>query len=152
MSAVVYNWMSVRAGDIISFRYKSKDSEHRQLQTILVLNPRIFLPRKGGNREKYFIGIKIEEQNRVELRLTNSRVRRLNKVGKLVLFDEKNKLYRLQIDNRFLVNDIKGLKPKAWEIISQNYEIQGQYRTYLYEKARKSSVKLEPVVIQSNEY
>ena len=49
MSKKVYNWMMVKPGDIISFRYKSKTSTRSQLQTILVLNPRIELRKKGGS-------------------------------------------------------------------------------------------------------
>jgi len=152
MSAIVYNWMKVRPGDIISFRYKSEDSDSRRLQTILVLNPRVFLPIKSGARKKYLVGIKIEEQHKIELRLTNTKVRKLNRIGKLTLFDEANYLHRLEVDKKYILNDIKGLKPKAFDIISQNYDIRGQYRTYLWDKAKRSSVKLEPVIIQSNEY
>ena len=45
MSKKAYNWMMVRPGDIISFRYKSKRASKSKLQTILVLNPRINLRR-----------------------------------------------------------------------------------------------------------
>jgi len=147
MSKVVYNWMKVKPGDIISFRYKSKRSPRSQLQTILVLNPRINLPRKTGGEERYLIGIKLEEQNKIELRLTQQAVRRLERIGKLILFDEENKIYRLQIDEKFILNDQKGIKKRAFELISQNLEIHGQYRTYIYEKARRSSVQLEPIRI-----
>ena len=146
MAKVVYNWMEVKPGDIISFRYKSKRSSRSKLQTILVLNPRIELPKKGGS-ERYLIGIKIEEQNKTELRLSESALKRLERIGKIVLFDEENKIYRLQVYRRFILNDVKGLKERAYDLISQNLEIEGQYRTYLYEKARQSSVHLEPIRI-----
>ena len=45
MSKQIYNWGKVQAGDIISFRYKGKQTTPT-LTTILVLNPRIPYTRK----------------------------------------------------------------------------------------------------------
>ena len=148
MSKKVYNWMMVKPGDIISFRYKSKTSTRSQLQTILVLNPRIELRKKGGSG-KYLIGIKLEEQNKTELRLTPQAVKRLERIGKMVLHDEEEGIYRLAVNKRFVLNDVKGLKERAYDLISQNLEIKGQYRTYIWETARKSSVHLEPITLRS---
>ena len=45
MPKQIYNWSRVKAGDIISFRYKGKKSTGT-LTTLLVFNPRIPYTRK----------------------------------------------------------------------------------------------------------
>ena len=40
MSKQIYSWGKVKAGDIISFRYRGKSGN--RLTTILVLNPKLF--------------------------------------------------------------------------------------------------------------
>ena len=51
----------------------------------------------------------------------------------------------LEIKKQFVTNDIKGIKPTAYEKISKSFDIQGQYRTYDYTIAKTSSVYLEPI-------
>ena len=65
-----YNWENVEAGDIISFKYKSKNVRRTKLQTILVLNP-FFRRRTKTGRGYALIGIKLEEANRNQLQITN---------------------------------------------------------------------------------
>ena len=47
MAKQLYNWGKVKAGDIISFRYKSKDNTAK-LTTLLVLNQRLKFKKKNG--------------------------------------------------------------------------------------------------------
>ena len=64
-----YNWEKVQAGDIISFRYKSKNAKSPLMQSILVLNPAII--RTGQKKvTTQLIGIKLEESNKMVLELT----------------------------------------------------------------------------------
>ena len=63
------------------------------------------------------------------------------------MFDKENELYRLEIDDKFIINDIKGAKKKVYEVLSRELNIRGQWRTYDYYKARKSAVYLEPIRI-----
>ena len=141
-----YNWQRVAAGDIISFKYKSKSQfGGAKVQSILVLNPRLDVKLKDGKRTKHLVGIKLEESNKISIRLTRKELRILEKIGEFKKIDNENNLYRLEIDRRFILNDIKGIKEQAYDKISKSFNIQGQYRTYDYMKAKKSAVYLEPI-------
>jgi hypothetical protein len=138
----IHKWNKVRAGDIISFKYISKDGRSR-LQTILVLNPRL---RLGGSDK--LIGLKLENNNKIELKLTSSIVEFLQKLGKFKKVDPldiKSTLYRLDVDQNFLMSDIKGVKQGAYKKIAANSNINTQYRTYNYQQAKGSSVYLNEV-------
>ena len=146
-----YRWGDVRAGDIISFRYKSKSTGKTLSQTILVLNPRLNVVLKKGGTTMHLIGIKIEESNRVSLRMSTREIQLLEQIGDFKKIDDKNDLYKLEIKKTLVVNDIKGIKPSAYEKISKSLGIQGQYRTYDYMIAKKSAVYLEPIKVVRSE-
>ena len=147
-----YNWNKVRPGDIISFRYKSKSTGKTKVQSILVLNPKLNVTLKDGTPTKHLIGIKLEESNKIQLRLTARQTTLLEKIGNFKKIDEKNNLYKLEIDGRFIINDIRGVKQRAYDLISKSFGIQGQYRTYDYMTAKKSAVYLEPIKVFTDEY
>ena len=146
-----YNWQMVKPGDIISFRYKSKSTGKNRVQSILVLNPRLNVTLKDGSTTKHLIGIKLEESNKISLRLTQKQVMLLEKIGDFKKIDDKNNLYKLEIKSTFILNDIKGIKQSAYDKISKSLGIQGQYRTYDYSIAKRSSVYLEPIRVFANE-
>ena len=146
-----YNWNRVKPGDIISFRYKSKSTGKTRVNSILVLNPRLNVTLKDGTTMKHLIGIKLEESNKISLRLNKRQVMLLEKIGDFKKIDDKNNLYKLEIDNRFVINDIKGIKQEAYDKISKSFDIKGQYRTYDYMKAKKSAVYLEPIRVFTDE-
>ena len=146
-----YNWGRVKPGDIISFRYKPNSGNPPKTQTILVLNPRLNVTLKDGKSVKHLIGIKLEESNIISLRLNQKQVTLLEKIGNFKKIDDKNNLYKLEIKSQFITNDIKGVKPSAYDKISKVLDIQGQYRTYDYSVAKKSSVYLEPIRVNLNE-
>ena len=149
--AVNHRWDDVRAGDIISFRYRGKITNQMQLQTILVINPR-FTMRKEGRARKYLSGIKLYTASAVDLRITPRIIQKLEEVGKFNMFDKENELYRLEIDDKFIINDIKGAKRKVYEVLSRELNIRGQWRTYDYYKAKKSAVFLEPITVRYKDY
>ena len=138
-----YNWGKVTAGDIISFRYKPKSGNPPKVQTILVFNPRLNVTLKDG--------IKLEESNKISLRLNKTQVNILEQVGDFKKIDDKNNLYKLEIKSQFITNNIKGVKPSAYDKISKGLNIQGQYRTYDYSVAKTSSVYLEPIRVSLDE-
>jgi len=142
-----YNWRRVKPGDIISFRYKSKSTGKTRTNSILVLNPRLNVTLKDGKSTKHLIGVKLEESNKISLRLTSKQVMLLEKIGDFVPLDEDNNLYRLNINKRFILNNIKGVKQRAYNLISKSLGIKGQYRTYDYMIAKKSAVYLEPIKV-----
>ena len=146
-----YTWNQVKPGDIISFRYKTKSTGKILTHSLLVLNPRIPVTLKDGTKTRHLIGIKLEESNRIELRFTQKQLSILNKTGDLEVVNAEQNIYRVKFKDRFLLNEIKGVKPRVYDLISRSGEIQGQYRTYDYLEARKSAVYLEPIRVFTNE-
>ena len=147
-----YNWQMVKPGDIISFRYKSKSTGRTLVNSVLVLNPRLQVKLKDGTQTKHLIGIKLEESNKISLRLTQRQLILLEQIGNFIKIDDKNNLYKLEIDRKFLISDIRGIRQEAYDKISKGLNIQGQYRTYDYLKAKKSAVFLEPIRVFTDEY
>ena len=146
-----YNWGRVTPGDVISFKYKSKSTGKNLVQSILVLNPKLNVTLKNGKTTKHLIGIKLEESNKISLRLNQKQVRLLERIGDFKKIDDKNNLYKLEIKKTFILNDIKGIKKSAYDKISKSLGIQGQYRTYDYGIAKRSSVYLEPIRVFADE-
>jgi len=146
-----YSWGRVTPGDIISFKYKSKSTGRNLVQSILVLNPRLPVTLKDGTTTKHLIGIKLEESNKISLRLSKKQVVLLEKIGDFTKIDKENNLYKLNIKKTFILSDIKGIKKLAYDKISKSLGIQGQYRTYDYMTAKKSAVYLEPIRVSTNE-
>ena len=64
MSKLIYSWGKVTAGDIISFRYKGKDSGSK-LQTVLVFNPKMPNKNKDGTKSFHLIGLKLENRGTI---------------------------------------------------------------------------------------
>jgi len=146
-----YSWGRVNPGDVISFKYKSKSTGKTRVNSILVLNPKLNVTLKDGTTTKHLIGIKLEESNKISLRLNKRQVMLLEKIGDFKKIDDKNNLYKLEIKKTFILNDIKGVKQSAYDKISKSLGIQGQYRTYDYMIARKSAVYLEPIRVFTDE-
>jgi hypothetical protein len=146
-----YSWGRVDPGDVISFKYKSKSTGKTRVNSILVLNPKLNVTLKDGTTTKHLIGIKLEESNKISLRLNKRQVMLLEKIGDFKKIDDKNNLYKLEIKNTFILNDIKGVKQSAYDKISKSLGIQGQYRTYDYMTAKKSAVYLEPIRVFTDE-
>ena len=142
-----HSWGKVKPGDIISFRYKSKSTGKARTNSILVLNPKLNVTLKDGKSTKHLIGIKLEESNKILLRLTKKQINLFEQIGNLIPLDSKNNLYKLVIKNQFIVNDIKGIKQSTYDKISKSLGIKGQYRTYDYKTAKKSAVYLEPIKV-----
>ena len=121
MAKLPYTWTKVQRGDIISFIYQNKEGR-RLRRTILVLEPKL----KG-----LVHGIQLEISNIP----TNPEIKKiLESAGKTEIVDEDKKIYRVELDGK-TQNVYKKLKA----LIKRH----GIYRTYSYDKARKSSVLLE---------
>ena len=146
-----YNWNRVKPGDIISFRYKTKSTGKVLTHSLLVLNPRIPVTLKDGTKTRHLIGIKLEESNRIELRLNRRQVDIFNKTGDLESVNAEENIFRVKFKDRFVINEIKGVKPTVYDLIKKSNEIQGQYRTYNYLEAKKSAVFLEPIRVFTDE-
>lgn len=140
-----YNWNKVKPGDIISFRYKTESTGKTLVNSVLVLNPKISFTRKDGSSTFHLNGIKLEESNKISLRLDKSQIKNLENIGKFIKIDNKNNLYKLQIDRNLILNEEDGAKQRAYKLISKNIKTIGQYRTYNWKKATKVAVFLEPI-------
>ena len=146
-----YNWNRVKPGDIISFRYKSESTGRTLVNSILVLNPKLPVQRKDGSSTFHLIGIKLEESNKINLRLNQKQINILETIGEFKPIDLKNKLYELVIKPNFIINDKKGIKKQAYDKISRSLDIAGQYRTYDWRKATRVAVFLEPIRVFTEE-
>ena len=121
MAKLPYSWNKVSAGDIISFAYKSSDGK-RLRRTILVLEPK---------RKNLVHGIQLEVSNKP----TNTEIKKiLESAGTTQIVDGDKKIYRVILDG-----NAKQTYAKMKTLIKRH----GIYRTYSYDKAKKSSVFLE---------
>ena len=121
MAKLAYSWNKVSAGDIISFAYKGSDGR-RLRRTILVLEPK---------RKNLIHGIQLEVSNKP----TNTEIKKiLESAGTTQVVDGDKKIYRVILDG-----NAKQTYTKMKTLIKRH----GIYRTYSYDKAKKSSVFLE---------
>ena len=88
---VITQWPKVKAGDIISFRYKNERSGRALTHSILTLARDIKVPTKSGDK-RFLIGLKIEESNR-PLVPRDVIEKFLMEIGEIELVDAKNKIY-----------------------------------------------------------
>ena len=121
MAKLRYSWSKVSSGDIISFVYENKKGR-RLRRTILVLTPK---------RKNLIHGIQLEVSNTP----TNPEIKKiLESAGTTQVVDEDKKIYRVLLD---------GTAKKTYNKLKSVINKYGIYRTFSYDKARKSSVMLE---------
>ena len=121
MAKLQYSWNEVSRGDIISFIYKNKEGR-RLRRTILVLEPEL----KG-----LMHGIQLEISNKP----TNTEIKKiLESAGTPEIVDEEKKIYRVELKDKTQV-----IYKKLKVLVKRH----GIYRTFSYDKARKSTVFLE---------
>ena len=141
MPKQVYNWGKVTAGDIISFRYKGKQST-ATLTTILVLNPRILYTRKDKTKTFHLVGLKLEALGNVPtIKAKPMLVQLLERVGDIQVVSGDDEIYRIQVQGA----GPRGVRRAAYNKIKQYINKHAVYRTYDYKEAKKSGVFLEPI-------
>ena len=130
MAKLPYSWNKVSSGDIISFIYENR--EGRKLRrTILVLEPQLVNKAKNPSSKFLLHGIQLEVSNRPTLIQMKTL---LEQAGVTEIVDERKKIYRVRLQS-----DAKGTYKKMKNLINKY----GIYRSYNYDKAKKSSVTLE---------
>ena len=130
MAKISYNWTRVKRGDIIEFKYQNKEGRVLR-RTILVLEPKLRNQAKNKSSNYLLHGIQLEVSNVS----TNTKLQKiLEAAGDVKVVDEKKKIYRVDIDK-----STKQIYSELKSVIKQN----GIYRTYNYDKAKKSQVFLE---------
>jgi len=130
MAKLPYSWNKVSPGDIVSFVYENKDGRKLR-RTILVLDPKLRNRAKNKSSQYLVHGIQLEVSNKPTLIQMKTL---LEQAGVTEIVDEKKKIYRVRLQS-----DTKGTYKKMKNIINRY----GIYRSYNYDKAKKSSVTLE---------
>jgi len=130
MGKIAYNWNKVDRGDIISFRYKTKEGRILR-RTILVLEPKLRNKAKNPTSNYLLHGIQLEISNQPVVSNIKTILESAGEVG-VVDADKKIFNVELNVSTKNVYNKVKNLINKH-----------GMFRTYSYDKARKSQVFLE---------
>ena len=130
MAKITYSWNKVSPGDIISFVYENRDGRKLR-RTILVLDPKLRNRAKNPSSLYLVHGIQLEVSNQPTLTQMKTL---LEQAGVTEIVDENRKIYRVRLQS-----DAKGTYKKMKNLINKY----GIYRSYNYDKAKKSSVTLE---------
>jgi len=127
MAKLPYTWSKVSRGDIVSFIYVSNEGR-RLRRTILVLEPKL----KG-----LVHGIQLEVSNVP----TNTEIKKiLESAGDTEIVDADKKIYKV---------NLAGNSKKVYSKLKTLIKRHGIYRTYTYDKAKKSQVFLEDLKLPS---
>ena len=141
MSKQIYTWGKVRAGDIISFRYKGKNTSGL-LQTLLVFNPKLPFIKKDGSKSFHLVGLKLESRGNIPtIRSKPMVVQLLERVGGIEVVSGDDEIYRVNIQNV----GPRGVKQQVYNRLKKYVSQYSVYRTYDYMEAKKSQVFLEPI-------
>ena len=143
MSNLIYTWPKVKAGDIISFRYKGK-KRTGLLTTILVLNPKFPYIRKDNTRIYHLIGLKLESAGiRPTISDKSTLIQLLESIGTTEVTDPINNIYRVKFTGVGYLGAVEALYKKMKNHVDK-YNI---YRTYDWLEAKNSTVFLEPIIL-----
>ena len=130
MAKLPYSWSKVGAGDIVSFVYKNRDGRNLR-RTILVIDPKLLNRAKNKSSQYLVHGIQLEVSN-VPTNMEMKKI--LETAGTPEVVDEDKKIYRVILD---------GNSKQIYRRLKSLIKKHGIYRTYNYDKARKSMVMLE---------
>ena len=141
MTNQVYTWAKVKAGDIISFRYKGKKPTG-MLTTVLVLNPKFPYTRKDGTKTFHLNGLKLEERSTIPV-IRNKRAVSglLERLGEIEVISQDNEIYRVDVPS----SGPRGARRVSYLSVLRYVNQYDIYRTYDYIEAKKSQVFLEPI-------
>ena len=132
MGKLTYSWSRVKRGDIISFRYPNKEGRILR-RSILVLEPKLMNEAKNPSSKFLIHGIQLEVSNQA-VNAPNVMQNILETAGLVEVVDEDKQVYRVDIEEK-----TQQVYTSLKSLIKQH----GIYRTYNYDKARKSQVFLE---------
>lgn len=130
MAKLPYSWSKVSAGDIVSFVYKNRDGRNLR-RTILVIDPKLLNRAKNKSSQYLVHGIQLEVSN-VPTNMEMKKI--LETAGTPEVVDEDKKIYRVILD---------GNSKQIYRRLKSLIKKHGIYRTYNYDKARKSMIMLE---------
>ena len=146
MPKLIYNWNKVKAGDIISFRYRSKEANRSSIHSVLVLNPRLIKDKKQGQNVYQMHALKLESLGSIPtIRSKPIMAELLNRVGDIEVVSGNDYIYRLKIKG--LVEG--GIPETIYQKIKKYVNKYSVYRTYDYRQVRRAQVFLEPIELPS---
>tara|TARA_A100001515_G_scaffold17592_3_gene12608 strand:- start:1806 stop:2252 length:447 start_codon:yes stop_codon:yes gene_type:complete len=133
-----YAWAKVERGDIISFRYKTKQGGTSTKRLFLVLEPKLINKAKNPTTKHLMHGYQLEDRNFPLVR-GNALIELFRKVGIPVLIEEGvEKLI------------IEGRSQQVYSRTRQIIQRYGIYRTFDYTKVRANQVFQEPVKVSAS--
>ena len=113
----------------------------------MVLNQKLLVSRIDETQTFHLVGLKLETQGvRPVLRDKQVLVNLLESIGVIEVVDFDNEIYKLSITN----TNSRGVKRNVYDKLKRRLKKYNLYRTYDYEKAIKSQVFLEPIVLPKN--
>ena len=127
MAKLRYSWNEITSGDIISFKFNKKR------RTVLVISPKYRITKVDNSRVELMSGLQLETQ---EKRALPNMVTILKQLGRLVLVDEDNEIYKIVFDGRKLNPKSRKLTSTVKLLVSDKNDL---YRTYDYKKMRRES-------------
>ena len=117
MGKIAYNWNKVNRGDIISFRYRTKEGRILR-RTILVLEPKLKNKAKNPTSDYLLHGIQLEISNQPVI----SNIKTiLESAGKVGVVDADKKIFNVELDR-----STKNVYNKVKNLINKH----GMFRTY----------------------
>ena len=129
-----YNWAQVERGDIVSFRYTGTDGRSTK-RMVIVLERKLKHP---NSKNMLLHGIQLDDRNIPAIKSTPVLIQLFEEVGQPVEVDKDNNIIRLLIRDQ---------NPAIYNRTKDIIKRYGVYRTYLWEKATRGSIFLEPVKI-----
>ena len=145
MAKLATTWNKIQAGDVISFRYQPTDkSKPLRTHTVLVLNPKFPKALKDGTKKFYINTLKLKESNRSIFTNKNQAWQLLRELGWISIRSLKNEIYSVEINPTFI--GTYGAKEKLYKMLQRTpVGKKAEYRTYLWEVAKKNSCFYEPI-------
>ena len=138
MAKQVYSWGKVRAGDIVSFRYKGKKPSGT-LTTLLVFNPKLPYTKKDGTKTFHLVGLKLEDRGTIPVIKSKPVLAQfLERVGNVRVVSGEDQIYKVLISG----TGSRGARKSTYTRLKQHIE-----KHSVYKEAKRSRVFLEPIVL-----
>lgn len=134
MAKQPYSWGKVERGDIVSFRYKGSDGRSTK-RSIIVLEKRLKHP---NSKNLLLHGYQLDVRNIPAIRSESQLITLFKKIGKPQEVDKEDNIIKILVEGR---------SPQVYSRTKALIKKYGIYRTYLYDKASRNQIFLEPVKI-----
>ena len=134
MAKIFYNWGRVKRGDIVSFKYRSKDGRLLK-RSVLVLEPKLQNEAKNPSSKFLLHGIQLEVSNKAKLLVSEIR-NILLEAGDVEVVSAKSQVYRVELE---------GKTQMVYKRLKDMIKKYGNFRTFNYDKIITNQVFLEDI-------